>query len=155
MATRNHARDFEGSLLRKNLESSVAQRLQSVPADPALAGTWITDDEDSDAAFVISISKGKFQVNGFCRSDGERFEITQVKWDGRALSFVARMPSTDAITGNTFRLRPDGRADFELTTFEVWKKKPVEPGDIAETWRAVHKQPNAHSHVRRNRLARR
>jgi hypothetical protein len=92
-----------------------------VSPDHPLIGTWITSDEDSNAAFVFSVSSNQFQVSGFCRSDGEEFQITGVTWDGEALSFVVRMPSTETVTKNVFRLRPDGTADLELTTYEVWK----------------------------------
>ena len=59
--------------------------------------------------------------------DGEEFEITQVKWDGKALSFIARMPSTETTTKNVFRMRLDGRVDLELTTYEIWKKRMSSP----------------------------
>lgn len=108
--------------------------MNTTPADRALIGTWITNEEDSNAAFTFSSENDEFHVSGFCRSDGERFEITHVKWDGEALSFFARMPSTGTITKNVFRLRPDGKLDLELTTHEVWKKKDVKPGGIPETW---------------------
>jgi hypothetical protein len=101
----------------------------------ALIGTWITDQEDSNAAFTISLENNKFHVTGFCRSDGEEFEITQVKWDGETLTFRARFPSTNTITKNVFRMRSDGRADLELTTYEIWKKKDVKPGEMPEAWR--------------------
>jgi hypothetical protein len=57
-----------------------------------------------------------FVFSGFCRSDGEEFDIRQVKWDGRALSFMARMPSTDNVTKNVFRMRPDGKLDLDLNS---------------------------------------
>jgi hypothetical protein len=119
----------------------------AIPADHALIGTWITDGEDSDAAFTFSLKNGKFRVSGFCRSDGEAFEISRVEWDGWALSFMARMPSTDTITKNVFRIRPDGRVDLELTAYEVWKKKDVKPGEIPEAWRPGARRVKPHAHV--------
>ena len=110
--------------------------MTSVPPDHPLIGTWITSDEDSNAAFVFSVSNNQFQVSGFCRSDGEEFQITEVTWDGEALSFVARMPSTEAMTKNVFRIRPDGTANLELTTYEIWKKRDVKLGEAPEAWRS-------------------
>jgi hypothetical protein len=81
----------------------------SIAADHPLIGTWIADEEDSNVAFTFSVKNDAFHVSGFCRSDGEKFEVSQVKWDGKALSFIARMPSTDTVTNNVFRLRPDSR----------------------------------------------
>ena len=107
----------------------------SIAPNHPLIGTWITSDEDTDTAFVFSAANNGFRVSGFCRSSGEEFEITEVKWDGEALSFVARFPPTDTITKNIFRVRPDGTANLELTTYENWKKKDVQPGEIPEAWK--------------------
>jgi hypothetical protein len=116
-----------------------------IPDNHRLIGTWITDDEDSEAAFTFSVKNKKIRVSGFSRSDGEAFEITHLKWDGKILSFTARMPSTDTVTKNTFRVRRDGRLDFELTTYEVWKKKNVKPGEIPEAWQGA----TPYTHIRR------
>ena len=98
-------------------------RTPPVPDDHPLIGTWITAEEDSDVAFVFRAPGSEFHVTGFCRSDGE------------PLSFAARFPSTDTYTKNVFRVRPDGKADLELTVREIWKKKDVEPGSPSEAWR--------------------
>lgn len=97
----------------------------------------MTNDEDSDAAFTISVADGEFRVSGFCQSDGETFEIEGVNWDGTALTFTAKMPSTGFVTKNVFRIRPDGQLDLELTTYEVWKKLSVNPGEFPRGWRAT------------------
>jgi hypothetical protein len=99
-----------------------------------LVGTWITEDEDSDAAFVVKVTKGRFVVSGFCRSDGERFRITRTQWDGTNLSFDALMKSTAWKTRNVLRLRRDGKADLQVTLWEVWKKKDAKPGQLPEAW---------------------
>jgi hypothetical protein len=101
----------------------VPAKTPAIPVNKALLRTWITDEEDSNVAFTFSAKNNKYLVTGFCRSDGEEFEITRVKWDGKALSFIARMPSTDNVTRNVFRIRSDGELDHELTTYDVWKKE--------------------------------
>lgn len=100
-----------------------------------LVGTWITEDEDSNVAFVISVAENTFHVSGFSRSSAVPFEISDVVWDGEALSFTARFPPTNTITRNLFRARSNSVADLELTTYEVWIKKKVRPGDLPEAWR--------------------
>ncbi|MFA6008445.1 MAG: hypothetical protein WC799_00570 [Desulfobacteraceae bacterium] len=100
-----------------------------------LIGTWITDNEDSDAAFSITFEDGAFKVHGFCRSDGEEFEISNLEWNGEWLRFTAKMLSTDTISKNAFRIRPDGRANLELTIFEVWKKKAININEPPQTWK--------------------
>ena len=59
----------------------------SISVNKALLGTWITDEEDSSVAFAFSTKNNGYLVNGFCRSDGEEFEITRVKveWQGPQL----------------------------------------------------------------------
>ena len=73
-------------------------------------------------------------------SDREEFEITEVKWDGKALSFTARMPSTDTVTKHVFRIRRDGKLTLELTTNEVWKKKRT-VGAMPAAWRRASGRP--------------
>ncbi len=112
----------------------MAQMISILVGHP-LVGTWITEDEDSNCAYVISVANNQFQISGFCRSDGEQFQITEVTWDGEELSFIARLPSTEWVTKNVFRVRPDGMADLALTSYEIWKKKDVKPGEIPEAWK--------------------
>ena len=90
--------------------------------NPNLVGKWATEDEDSDAVFVFSIKDGRCEVTGYCRSDGEVFEIGDVTWDDSTLSFNALMPSTGCYSKNSFTILPDGRAELELTIYETWKK---------------------------------
>jgi hypothetical protein len=103
------------------------------PTHP-LVGTWITEDEDSDAAFVVKVLRGRFVVSGFCRSDGEPLAIKDTRWDGRNLSFEALVRSTGWKTRNVLRLRSDGKAELQFTLWEVWKKKDVKPGQRPEAW---------------------
>ena len=90
--------------------------------DHAFVGTWVTEDEDSDVSFEISASGDGFHVVGVCISDGEVFEIQNLASGDNWLSFDAVMPSTGWRSKNVFRLRSDGKADLELTIYEVWKK---------------------------------
>lgn len=121
----------------------------TVPINKALLGIWITADEDSNVAFKFSMKNKSYRVTGFCRSDGEEFEIKQVKWNGKALSFIARMPSTNNVTKNVFRIRPDGKLEHELTTYEVWKKKNVKPGEIPKAWQCGSGRTTPFTKVRR------
>lgn len=102
--------------------------------DHPLIGTWVTEDEDSDAAFVISAADEGFRVSGFSRSSATPFEISDIVWDGEALSFTARFPPADTVTRNVFRARSHAIADLELTTYEVWIKKEVKPGELPAGW---------------------
>ena len=93
------------------------------PFNGELEGTWVTEEEDSDAEFSFVVKDGHLEVSGVCRSDGEAFEIEDIVWDGASLSFTAIMPSTGFKSKNSFRMRDDGKADLELTYRETWKKR--------------------------------
>jgi hypothetical protein len=108
--------------------------MTEISKEHPLVGTWITEDEDSDSAYVVKASRGRFVVSGFCRSDGERFRITQTRWDGLNLSFEALMPSTKWKSRHVFRLKKDGSVEHEITIWENWKKKDVTPGQLPEAW---------------------
>jgi hypothetical protein len=118
----------------KSRRMGTVTKTNTIAPNRALVGTWITDEEDSDTAFTISLKNNKFHGSGFCKSDGEKFTITKVKWDRKAPSFTARMPSTNWVTENVFRIRRDGKVELELTLWEVWKKKDVKPGKRPEAW---------------------
>jgi len=122
------------------------------PVNKALFGTWITTEEDSNVAFKFSMRNKSHRVTGFCRSDGEEFEITRVRWNGTALSFIARMPSTNNVTKNVFRIRSNGKLEHELTTYDVWKRKNVKPGKIPEAWQRAFGHPTPFTKVRRARV---
>ncbi len=97
--------------------------MKELTHDHPLIGTWVTKDEDSDAVFTISVSGGEFSVTGYCHSDGELFEIGDIVWDGKWLSFLATMPSTNTRTRNSFHALGDGTAVLRYTIEEIWIKK--------------------------------
>lgn len=111
-----------------------------------LVGTWITDGEDSDVALVIKVVRGRFAVSGFCRSDGERFKVTKVCWDGDALSFDTLVPSTKCKARHILRLQADGKVEVEFTFWEVWKKKDAKPGELPEARTNREKTANKPTH---------
>jgi hypothetical protein len=108
--------------------------MPEISKEHPLVGTWITEDEDSDSAYVVKFTRGRFVVSGFCRSDGERFRITQTRWDGFSLSFNALMPSTKWKSRHVFRLMKNGCVEHEITIWEIWKKKDVKPRQLPEAW---------------------
>jgi hypothetical protein len=101
----------------KNLSKSMELR-----ADHPFVGVWVTEEEDSDASFTVSVVDGQFRIQGVCISDGEAFEINNVGWADERLSFHALMPSTGVRSINVFQLLSDGKAELALTIYEVWKK---------------------------------
>jgi hypothetical protein len=103
--------------------------------DHPLIGTWVAGDEDSDVAFGISTDGDTFQVSGFSISSGALFKISDVMWDGKALSFVARFPSTNTVTRNVLRPQSADAVTLKLTIHEVWIRKEVKLGQLPSAWR--------------------
>jgi hypothetical protein len=90
-----------------------------------LTGRWEAEDRDSAAVFEVAVEDGKPVVTGFDDRDGERFRISGVEWDGKALSFTAYMPSTRWRTWHQFRLVRNGVMEHKLTLVERWKRVGV------------------------------
>lgn len=98
------------------------------PPDPTnpLCGVWRYFEEDSEdyyrAEYTISVSNGEFQVSAIDRSDGEKFEISDISWNGVSLSFHSYVPSTERCGISQLRYVGDGKVEF-LFTFtirEIW-----------------------------------
>ena len=94
------------------------------PLAQRLIGTWIHslpgDSEDYFAEYQISERRGKPTVSAIDLTDGEKFKISRVSWDGEWLRFTSLMPSTRRIGLNEFRLKKNGRlaSRFTFTVLE-------------------------------------
>lgn len=94
----------------------------------ALIGEWVhvdpVDSDDYRSRYIISGNAENPIVSGQDLSDEERFEITEVHWDGKELSFVSLMPSTNRSGINVFRPLEGGRLEskFTFTVREELKK---------------------------------
>lgn len=104
------------------------------PTNP-LCGVWRCFEEDSDdyyrAEYTIGVSNGEFQVSAIDRSDGEEFEISDVRWNGVSLSFHSYVPSTARCGISQLRYVGDGKVEFlfTFTVREIWGRyvKDAEP----------------------------
>ena len=96
---------------------------KKIHSDHPLIGRWIDNAEDTDAEIIIDCINEEFEVSAHCISDGEQFKIKNILWNGSSLSFDTEMPSTEWKTRHKLMPREDGKVDFELTTFEILKKK--------------------------------
>jgi hypothetical protein len=72
--------------------------------------------------FEIDVIGGKPVVSGFDKTDGERFKISAIEWDGSSLGFTALMPSTQYRTGHKITFVKAGVVSHETTFFERWKR---------------------------------
>ncbi|KQV97252.1 hypothetical protein ASC87_23950 [Rhizobacter sp. Root1221] len=62
----------------------------------AIAGAWRV--KDSTAIFRIRAHRGAVRVTGSDGPRGERFVVTNIRWDGRVLTGDFLMPSTNWLT---------------------------------------------------------
>ena len=77
-----------------------------------LPGAWTCPD--SSAVWRVSVTDGVLGVSGDDGADGERFEVTDVVWDGSPVArFTARMPSTDWTVRTTLRVLDRNRLSVE------------------------------------------
>jgi hypothetical protein len=49
---------------------------------------------DSNARFIISFIDGSIHIEGWDSSDGEKFNISDLEWNGKRLKCTFLMPST-------------------------------------------------------------
>jgi hypothetical protein len=90
-----------------------------------ISGEWQV--VDSTARFKISFVDGVIQIEGWDTSDGEKFRIADVQWNGKRLSGIFVMPSTKGTTfsdlllidHNTLKGIYKGDSSGE----EVWKRQ--------------------------------
>ena len=100
----------------------MAKVVELRPRHPLL-GTWFDPSGDSTAEFTVTFEAGVFAVSGVDASDGERFEISEVHWNGEALSFIGLMPSTQWRTRHVFRFAGESQVEHECIHIEVWSKR--------------------------------
>jgi hypothetical protein len=88
-----------------------------------LTGTWVHPDTTAEYTFVVD--KIKVRVSGVDTYDDERFEISEVNWNGETLAFTSIMPSTDWRV--THRVAPNrgGTVNHEFTCTEQLRKKKL------------------------------
>lgn len=90
-----------------------------------LVGVWQGEEDDARAQYTISESGGGgFDVRAVDMYDGEEFDIRNVTWDGKVLTFESLMPSTGRLGVNVFRLLSSTEVEvrFTFTEVGVWKK---------------------------------
>jgi hypothetical protein len=88
-----------------------------------LVGRWEDEAGDSRAVFEIAVRDGRpVVVSGVDDSDGERFRVSRVEWDGEGLTFVTYMPSTCWRVWHRFVSLGRGLVHHELKYAERWKQ---------------------------------
>jgi hypothetical protein len=97
-------------------------KVVSLNSNHPLVGVWRPDDEDESAEYTIAPARDGFTVSGLDRSDGERFEISSIRWNGFVLRFTSRMPSTDWLLDHEFVAIDGRRVEHRYTRREIWHR---------------------------------
>jgi hypothetical protein len=113
--------------------SAMPQKVDTKPSEtssPRTAGQDISGEwqvVDSTARFKISFVDGAIHIEGWDTSDGEKFRISDVQWDGKRLKGMFVMPSTKGITySNLLLIDPNtlkGMYRGDSSGEEVWKRQ--------------------------------
>jgi len=86
-----------------------------------LVGIWeCSDPEWANARFTVRATVVGFAVEGIDTSDGERFTISDVVWDGTTLRFDSRMESTGHEVEHEFTIIDRDRVRHRYSIVEVW-----------------------------------
>lgn len=82
---------------------------------------------DSTAVFRVKAdADGQPRVEGWDRSDGERFKINGVVWDGKELRFTSTMPSNAFVVHHRWQPKADG-------SLEGWRSSTGKPYALVAT----------------------
>ena len=101
-----------------------------------LAGTWQEVENsisETPVVYKIAVVDGRFVVSGIDESDGTKFKISDVRWDGAALHFMSLFPPTGHRAKHVLRPRRSGLIDHDVTStaHELWRKRPQKRGKQA------------------------
>ncbi len=114
-----------GSAMQQKIDTQPSETISPKTAGQDISGEW--QIVDSTARFKISFVDGVIHIEGWDTSDGEKFRISDVQWNGKRLSGIFVMPSTNGTTysdlvlidANTFKGTYKGDSSGE----EVWKRQ--------------------------------
>ena len=114
-----------GSAMQQKIDTQPSKAIAPNTAGEDISGEWQV--VDSTARFKISFVDGVIHIEGWDTSDGEKFRIADVQWNGKRLSGIFVMPSTNGTTfsdlilidANTFK----GTYKGDSSGQEVWKRQ--------------------------------
>ena len=114
-----------GSVMQQKVDTKPSETMSPGTAGQDISGEWQV--VDSTARFKISFVDGAIHIEGWDSSDGEKFRISDVQWDGKRLKGMFVMPSTKGITySNLLLIDPNtlkGTYKGDSSGEEVWKRQ--------------------------------
>jgi hypothetical protein len=112
------------------------KRWTAVRYDHPLVGKWQEVEnnvQETSAIFDVTVIKGQFVVNGIDETDGTKFRISNVRWDGKRLHFTSVFPPTGHRAKHVFQaIKPDLVNHWiTYTDLELWRRRPPKEGRSA------------------------
>ena len=94
----------------------------TLKAGHPLVGTWrdAAGDIGSSVRFTVRAAGATFEVTGLDTSDREILVISNVRWDGRVLSFDSMLRSTGHQVAYGFEVMSPSEILVRYTTSERW-----------------------------------
>ena len=90
-----------------------------------ISGKWQVID--SNAKFVITFIDGYIHIEGWDSSDGEKFNISELEWNGKRLKCTFLMPSTGKTRHSDLLLIDKnilkGIYEGDVSGEEIWKRE--------------------------------
>jgi hypothetical protein len=89
-----------------------------------LIGTWhdAAEEGGSSVQFTIRPAGATFQVTAVDTCDGEQLAVSNVRWNGRVLSFDSLVPSNGHRLEYTFELISPSEVLVRYTAAERWSR---------------------------------
>ncbi len=118
------ASTLTGSAMQQKVDTQPSETMSPRTAGQDISGEWHV--VDSTARFKISFVDGDIHIEGWDSSDGEKFRISDVQWDGKRLSGIFVMPSTNGTTySNLLLIDPNTlKGPYRGSPGEeVWKRQ--------------------------------
>ena len=106
----------------------MGKKNETTTSKERFVGTWVSslpfDSDDYLIEYSISLMGEKFAIKARDLQDGEKVNISDVKFNGKCLEFVSYVPSTKRKGINVFRLKNKNRieAQFTFTVIEVLER---------------------------------
>ena len=109
-----------------DLERSMAEIVTLKSGHP-LVGTWRDGAEErgSSVRFTIRAAGATFEVTAEDTGDGEQLAISNVRWNGRVLSFDSLVPSNGHRLEYVFELISPSEVLVRYTASERWSRTEV------------------------------
>ena len=102
----------------------MSEDITYITAKHPLVGVWQGTEDDARAQYTITATGGGFSVSAVDIYDGEKFEISNVKWDGKFLTFDSYMESTGRRGKNSFCITSNDQIEvtFTFTETYIWQR---------------------------------